>query len=88
MNKLDAIILQLNSKVCALLFYFFGTISMLEVFGIVKNVVLFIIAVISGLLAIRHYYLKNKLTKKEIELKDQELFKVLWDNKNRENGKQ
>lgn len=42
-----------------------------------------IISAVIGWLVIRHYRLKIRLTEKELELKDQELFKLIQENKSR-----
>lgn len=47
----------------------------------------FIVTLIVGGLSARHYYLKNQKLKREIELQDQELFRIIEENKHRSNGK-
>lgn len=57
-----------------------------DVLDLGTKIAVFIITVIVGLLSMRHYQLKNKLKQKEIELKDQELYKLIAENKKRSNG--
>ncbi len=89
-TQLDDYIGQLSGK--AIAFYNFiltigAVMTLADWLDIGSKAVTFFITIIVGLLSARYYVLRNRKLQKEIELKDQELYKAIQENKHRSNGK-